>query len=239
MTDLFEIAEATWPPLVRHDVPGFTLRDGAGGGKRVSAATARDGWTEADIAGAETRMRGLEQTPLFMVRSGETALDDALEARGYRVIDPVVIRAAPVEAIDDRPIPRVTAFTIWEPLAIMRELWQAGGIGPARLDVMARVDGPKTAILGRMKDTPGGCAFAAIHGETVMVHAVEVTPALRRLGLAAWMMRQAARWGREHGASRIAILVTRANEGANALYASLGMEEVGEYHYRIHAEEEP
>lgn len=182
-------------------------------------------------------MRDLGQRPLFMVREGEAALDAQLEARGYVIADPTVLRAASIDVLDDREIPRVTVFTIWEPLAIMTEIWSAGGIGPARLAVMARAQDPKTAIFGRIKDQPAGTAFAAVHDGTVFVHAVEVLPRLRRNGLAAWMMRQAARWGRGHGASQVAILVTRANEGANALYASLGMAEVGGYHYRKHPEE--
>ena len=227
MSDLTGLIDATWPAATISDVPGFRIRDGRGGGKRVSAATAREGWQADQIAGAEAAMRAVGQTPLFMIRDGEAALDAALEARGYRIVDPTVLRRASVDAIDDRDIPRVTAFTIWEPLAIMREIWAAGGIGPARLAVMDRVTAPKTAIFGRIKDQPAGVAFAALADQTVLVHAVEVLPRLRRNGLAQWMMRQAARWGRGQGARDIAILVTRANEGANALYASLGMAEMG------------
>ncbi len=237
MIDLTAAIDATWPALRQIEVPGFTLREGAGGGSRVSAATARAGWDESHIAGAEAGMRDLGQLPRFMVRAGEAALDAQLEARGYIVTDPTLLRMAPVEVLHDRDIPRVTVFTIWEPLAIMREIWAAGGIGPARLAVMDRVRGPKTAIFGRTQDQPAGTAFAAIHEGTVFVHAVEVLPRLRRNGMAVWMMRLAARWGRAQGASRIAILVTRANAGANALYASLGMVEMGGYHYRTHPEE--
>ncbi|SIS58124.1 Acetyltransferase (GNAT) family protein [Roseivivax lentus] len=239
MIDLTGAIDATWPALRQVEVPGFTLREGAGGGSRVSAATARDGWRDADIAGAEAGMRDLGQRPLFMVREGEAELDARLEARGYVIADPTVLRAAPVDVLDDREIPRVTVFTIWEPLAIMAEIWAAGGVGPARLAVMERVTGPKTAIFGRIKDQPAGTAFAAIHQGTVFVHAVEVLPRLRRNGMAVWMMRLAARWGRAQGAERVAILVTRANDGANALYASLGMGEMGGYHYRKHPEEAP
>ncbi|MHA7875968.1 GNAT family N-acetyltransferase [Roseivivax sp.] len=238
MSDLFDIAEATWPPAQRFEVPGFVLRDGAGGGKRVSAATPLPGWQDAHIREAETGMFGLGQRPLFMLKPGEERLDMALADRGYHLVDPVVILSAPVAALDDRPIPPVTAFAVPEPLAIMREIWARGGIGPARLAVMARAEGPATTIFGRVRDKPAGCAFAAVSQGTAMVHAVEVVPALRRNGLGLWMMRAAAKWARAEGAERIAILVTRANHAANALYASLGMTEVGEYHYRMHPEEE-
>ncbi|NKW78995.1 GNAT family N-acetyltransferase, partial [Rhodobacteraceae bacterium R_SAG7] len=40
-------------------------------------------------------------------------------------------------------------------------------------------------------------------------------------------------WAAEQGATELAVLCTRANAGANALYARLGMQQAGGYHYRI------
>jgi GNAT superfamily N-acetyltransferase len=68
-----------------------------------------------------------------------------------------------------------------------------------------------------------------------MIHAVEVRPALRRKGAARQMLNAAAHWAAEQGADRLALAVTEANAGARALYASLGMQPVGQYHYRIKA----
>ena len=178
-------------------------------------------------------MTQMGQDPLFMIREGQTALDEALQARGYDIIDPVYLRVCPVTDLTDMPIPRVTAFAIWEPLSIMCDIWAEGGIGPARIDVMKRANGPKTAILGRVDDKPAATAFAAIHDGVAMVHAVETRAAHRRKGMGKWVMRQAAHWAQKNGADWIAILVTTANKGANGLYESLGMEIVGTYHYRI------
>lgn len=228
--EIHELTEATWPPARAWQQDGWTLRDGAGGGKRVSAATRAE--PDADIAAAEAAMRAMGQAPLFMLREGEDDLDADLEARGYALVDPVNMYACPVAQLTDMAIPRVTAFAIWEPLAIMKEIWEQGGIGPARLAVMARA-AHKTAIFGRWNERPGGVAFAAIHGQMCMVHAVEILPRQRRNGLAAWMMRKAAFWAEEQGAQTMSVLCTKANTGANALYSSLGMAVVGEYHYRL------
>ena len=65
-----------------------------------------------------------------------------------------------------------------------------------------------------------------------MLHALEVTPALRRMGSAAAMVRRAAYWAGEQGATRLSLVVTSANLPARALYASLGLQGVGQYHYR-------
>lgn len=208
------------------------LRQGQGGGSRVSATTASAPFTSADIATAEAGMRDMGQKPLFMIRPQDGALDVALEALGYSVVDPVTIYACPVDLLTDLPIPRVTVFTIWEPLAIMREIWATGGIGPARLAVMGQAKGPKTGLLARHRDMPAGTAFAAIHDRTAMVHAVEILAHQRRQGMGRWIMRGAAHWAAENGADTLTVMCTRANTGANALYASLGMGVVGQYHYR-------
>ncbi|ETX30441.1 GNAT family N-acetyltransferase [Roseivivax isoporae] len=229
---LYAATEATWPPARRLPRQGFVLRAGAGGGQRVSAATAREGWTEDDIAGAEDGMRALGQRPLFMVRMGEDALDAALAARGYTLVDPVNVWVAPVGRFSGMALPRVTVFDLWEPLAIMREIWAAGGVGPERLAVMARVAGPRTALFGRIRDKPGGVGFCAIHDGTAMVHALEIAAAQRRQGLGRWMMIAAAQWAERNGATHIAVLCTVANDGANGLYAALGFEPAGRYHYR-------
>ena len=40
-------------------------------------------------------------------------------------------------------------------------------------------------------------------------------------------------WAAAQGATHLSVLCTNANDAANALYSSLGMELVGQYHYRI------
>ena len=52
-------------------------------------------------------------------------------------------------------------------------------------------------------------------------------------------MLRAAAWARENGATHIAAVCTQENAAANALYASLGMALVGQYHYRIKEEAGP
>jgi GNAT superfamily N-acetyltransferase len=126
----------------------------------------------------------------------------------------------------------MSAFALWPPLEIMRDLWAEGGIGPARLAIMDRVTGPKAAIMGRIRDRVSGVAFVATDGPRAMLHALHVTPEQRRQGSAVNIMRKAALWARDQGATELFIAVTKHNQAANALYASLGMRIVGNYHYR-------
>jgi GNAT superfamily N-acetyltransferase len=168
----------------------------------------------------------------MLVRADEAALDAALAARGWRLVDPVAAYAAPVADLA-ADLPPLAAFAHWPPLAVARALWDEGGTGPARVAVMDRVAGPKAAILARLGDRPAGVAFVARNGAEAMLHALEVRPALRRQGVGATLVRAAAAWAAAAGAGRLSLVVTRQNGAAAALYARLGMQVVGQYHYRM------
>lgn len=235
--ELFAAIDATWPAAAFHECGPFRLREGRGGGKRVSAATTNKAASVPEIAAAEDAMRALGQRPLFMLRPEQAELDEALAARGYALVDPVVIYTAEVATLGEKPAP-ITLFPVWPPLAIMRELWSDAGIGPERLAVMARASEPKAAFLARQKDRAAGIAFVACHGPVAMLHALEVVPTMRRNGAARNIMRGAAHWAAAQGAEWLALAVTRDNAPARALYAALGMVEMTGYHYRQAPEEE-
>ncbi|MFY0693203.1 MAG: GNAT family N-acetyltransferase [Paracoccaceae bacterium] len=233
-SDFSDVLEATWPPLARRTVGGWIIREGAGGGKRVSAASQATGSDEAgSITQAEEEMRALKQDFLFSLKPEDSELDTKLAQNGYEIIDPTVIYHVSLKDLGEIEIPPLAAFPIWEPLQIMCDIWQDGGIGPARLAVMERADGPKTGILGRVNNKPAGAAFVALHGQVAMLHALEILGDQRRQGLGRHMTLAAAKWAAEQGATEFALAVTRANRSARALYSSLGMRECASYHYRI------
>jgi len=229
---LYEVCEATWPPasITRHGA--WTIREGQGAGQRVSAATEDWPTTEADLPCAEAAMRALGQNPIFMIREGEDALDAMLAAHGYEIVDPVNIYAIPVAELTGEKAEPVSGFAVWPPLTIMKELWAEGGIRHARLGVMERAEGPKTGLLGRSNDKPSGVAYVGIHDGIAMLHALEVSPKLRRTGTARNLLRIAAHWAADQGATVFSLIVTQGNHAANPLYASLGMRLQGHYHYR-------
>ena len=229
----YKVIDATWPAARMIASGPITLREGQGGGSRVSSATLEaEQASSQQISDAEQAMRDLGQDPKFMIRDGQDAFDAQLEQRGYDILDPVNIWACPASQLTKVAIPRVTTFAVWEPLQICREIWQSGGIGAARQAIMERADCPKVALLGRHRDKPAGTGFCAIHDGIAMVHAFEILPHQRREGMGGWMMRQAAVWAVENGAETLSVICTKRNEGANGLYTSLGMTCVGQYHYR-------
>ena len=234
---LFAAMEATWPAAQTQRCGPWLLREGKGGGQRVSAASLCAEPAEGDLTGpslaeAEAAMGRMGEPPLFLIRSGDRAADRALAERGYRIHDPVLIYGTPVRRLAV-PAPKASqTIELWPPLEIVREIWAAGGIGPARLAVMDRAKGPKTALLGRAGHRAAGVGFVAVHGSIAVLHALEVRPSLRRQGTAATILRRAAIWAAAAGADWLCLGVTEANQPARHLYASLGMEIVEQYHYR-------
>ena len=224
-TDLFDVIEVTWPAASKRQVGAYTLRDGAGGGKRVSAVTL-EGAFEADT------FEKVASEELFSIRRGQDELDTALADRGFEIIDPSILYICPIEQLSSLELPRVAAFEIWPPLQIMCDVWDVGGIGKARRDVMERADCVKTSILGRISDRAAGSAFVGVHEGVAMVHALEIDPEHRRKGLAKLMMICAAQWGAQNGAHTMALVTTDANEASKGLYTSMGMTLVDGYHYR-------
>lgn len=230
---LYAVIDGTWPSLAKRAVGPWTIRIDGKGGSRVSATSAEQPVRDSDIPQAQEAMREVGQTPLFMIREGDHKLDYLLAARGYVIKDPVNLYAAPVGDIATERPPPVTAFTVWPPLAVQAEVWAAGGIGQGRLDVMDRARQPKTTILGRLNDRPAGTVFVGIAADCAMIHALEIAKEHRRQGLAQFLTRASAFWAQDQGATFLTLVTTQANAGANALYTSLGMTLVGQYHYRI------
>lgn len=226
--DLFAAVDATWPAHAKTELDGWTLREGRGGGQRVSAASG-----QGDIAKAEAAMLALGQDRLFMIRSDQTDLDAELADRGYQIKDPVDLLVGDAAAMSDGFSPKLDAIFTTIPMPILAEIWAAGGIGPGRLNVMQRAICDKTYIMGRLDAHPAAVAYAGASHNICMAHAVEVLTGARRRGVAQRMMQAAAWWGLRQGADLFCVLATQANTGAQSLYRKMGMETVTQYHYRV------
>ncbi|MEL6681467.1 MAG: GNAT family N-acetyltransferase [Pseudomonadota bacterium] len=229
---LYAIIDGTWPASAKQALGPWTIRLDDSGSSRVSAATAEQPVEDADIPLAAASMREAGQIPLFMIREGENDLDNMLAAQGYVIKDPVNMYAVPIDQIATNRPPAVTSFEVWPPLAIQTDIWVAGGIEHGRVAIMDRARPPKTTLLGRINDRPAGTMYVGVAADCAMIHALEIAPLDRRQGLAQYLTRAAAFWAQENGADYLTLVTTTDNEGANALYTSLGMTLVGHYHYR-------
>ncbi len=229
---LFRSVDATWPPHRIWQQDGWTFRDGRGGGKRVSAATLATAPDRADTEVAVRIMAEMDQPDLFMIRPQDVALDRQLSETGYTVIDPVTVLVAPLSAMTREAPTRVPLF-VQEPTRDMAEVWRAGGIGPARLDIMRRCTLTKTCVALKEDGHTAAVAFTACDDGLVMCHAVEVLAGFRRRGLGRDIMLAILDWARGQQAHSISVLTTRANTAALTLYDGMGMGEITGYHYRI------
>lgn len=237
MAELAPVIAATWPPEQVHAHDPFLIFQAHGGGSRVRAARLADtrgegaGVSRNQVATAMRAMTDLGQDPLFMVLNTQGALDVTLDGMDLTIKDPTQALTMPTAELAAAP-PPVTCFEAWPPLAVQEEIWRLDDIGPDRLAIMARAEGPKISLFGRAGDKPAGTAFVACHGDIAMLHALVVAPAARRQGLAGHMMRAAGDWAQRIGATTFCVLVTQQNIAARGLYTSLGFQPVGHYHYR-------
>jgi GNAT superfamily N-acetyltransferase len=229
---LVQVLDATWAPAEIIWSGPWALRRGLGGGKRVSAATATEPVTQAQISQATEAMKSLNQDPLFMVRAGDDDLDEQLSDLRYKIIDPVKLYSIEIEGMSVPEITPVSAIDTQEPLAIMREVWDNNQTPASRLDVMKRVAVPKVYVLGRHQDKAVGAAFAAIHDGTAMLHALAVNEAARSSGVAKNIIYKSITWAKSQGAAELAVVTTTANGPARSLFASIGMTCADAYHYR-------
>lgn len=227
--------DATWPALERAALGPWTLRRGGGGGRRAgsilpSGALPPD--LDAALAAAAARSAAWGQPTIVQLWPMDGALDAALAARGWPVADRNLIMAAPSAAVAAQASGELVAMRVAGPLAILDEIWDAGGVGPARRAVMAAVACPSSRLLLRVGDRPAGAGFVAAHGTVAVLSALCVLPALRRRGGGRAGTCAAADWAAEQGAATLALAVTEDNAAARALYAGLGFAVVGRYHYR-------
>ncbi|MEM8848558.1 MAG: GNAT family N-acetyltransferase [Pseudomonadota bacterium] len=228
MTDWQAIIDACWPAERTWTDGPWTHRATPGAGGRVNAIS---GDAPDQIDRAEATARDTGRRASFVIWPGQDALDTALAARGYTIEDAVHLYTIDTAALTADPLPHATGFTIWPPLQIMRDIWNAGGIGPERQAVMARAARP-CAAMARVDDRAAGVGFVAAQDGTALLSAVEVLEHHRRKGVSALILRAAAHWALAQGCGRVALVTTRDNLAANAAYSSHGMAIVEGYHYR-------
>lgn len=227
---LLAALRATWPPAAEEAAEGWMLRDGAGGGSRVSAAVSAGGRDPAALA-ALARARG--RTPLAQTPDGDPALDAAFAEAGWEAFDPTALYAAPAVSLAMLPLPEGVVWVEGQGrVVLLEEIWETDGVDAARRAVMARAPGPSATIMTRTDHAVAGVGFAALDGEVAMLHAAVVRPEQRRQGAGRALVAGAADWAVRNGADVLALAVTEANAPARTLYEACGMRRVGGYRYR-------
>ena len=220
---LYEVLDFTWPSVTTELHHGWQIKNGSGGGKRVSAAIQNSPTAKVEVA--EKLMNALGQKKLFMIREGNEILDYKLHKLGYKLIDPSILLGSPIERLDKT---FDGEFHV-APNEKMKALWINAGINEKRLNVMNRAKVLKSYV--SIDNT--AVAFVAICNSIAMVHALEVAKVKQRQGFGKKIMQQIAGWAATNGANYLTVITVHNNLPAKSLYQHLRMTKLGNYHYRI------
>tara|TARA_B100000497_G_scaffold56940_1_gene64920 strand:- start:983 stop:1279 length:297 start_codon:yes stop_codon:yes gene_type:complete len=87
--EFYDVIDLTWPSVSNQLQNGWLIKNGGGGGKRVSATIRVN--PNAKIEIAESLMESINQNKLFMIRKGDENLDYELHKLGYKLIDSLYI----------------------------------------------------------------------------------------------------------------------------------------------------
>lgn len=229
-----------WPGLETEWDGQWVRRAANGYTKRANSVQSLDPTDDAHaaerIAAAEAWFGARGLPPVFRVTplagpNTLAALDDARwdsVDHSYLVAMPLV----PVEA-DARArlfLPRDLAF-----LSAQRRLQGYGEPTTEKLRaVLAALTVPaRGVVVFTDEGEPVAAGLMAVADGIVITGNVVTSPAHRRQGYAAAMMRTGLNWAREAGAGVAALNVAAENVPARALYAGLGYRRQYDYRYRV------
>jgi ribosomal protein S18 acetylase RimI-like enzyme len=231
-----------WPAEAKTELDGWVVRRNRGVTNRANSVLPAN--APFDLERALDYVENLYQAhgirPCFHVSPAAQPadLDARLEARGYLVNSPTLVRCAEVIDVLDRlpevPVDVNISSTPGDPW--MDAWWRIDGHGGADEQLTAReilnrgralyatipADGPVKAI-GRL----------ALVDDWAGLYCLAVDEQYRRQGLALAVIRALLQEATTLGIRRVFLQVVADNEPAAALYDRLGFRTVSQYHYRV------
>jgi ribosomal protein S18 acetylase RimI-like enzyme len=241
-----ERAFHAWPAAVVRPLAGWRLRFTAG----VTTRRPNSVWPNEDdcrlsvadkLALVEDFYAGLRAPARYQIcpAAQPPELDSLLAERGYRADAHTAVQIAPLAQVVDR-CRRADALAV----AITPTLdhsWLA--VYCSSESVPSQEAEGRRRILQRI-GARTGYAILQDEGQAVAVglgvaeeswlgiFCMATSPTFRRRGAATDVLGALARWGEQHGATRVYLQVMRNNAPALTLYARAGFTPLYEYHYR-------
>jgi GNAT superfamily N-acetyltransferase len=212
-TDLDRLAARAFPATNQERVGGWLLRAAPGeSARRLNSAVPVGAPLDVDIVERWYAARGLNPRVMITPEEDHAALDAELAVRGWELEMPSDILVGDPEETLERlagPAHQVVPTEVVGSAAALRSLdpvVQLGAAGGA------------------------GRATVVLQERWSLVLALEVSPAHRRAGIAAALVRAWARLAEGRG---LYLQVARDNAPAHALYARAGFTRSHGYHYRL------
>lgn len=230
-----------WPARQQLLYDGWIVRLANGYTKRANSVTPLYPSVlsvEDKIAYCERLYRERELPPIFRLTSlaCPPGLDEALAARGYRVVDPTLVLHLDIQ----RGMPSAPSAS-WRQTSLEEWLSIYTRLSGARPENEARHAGILRAIalptLYARLDGAGGepvaCGLAVREGDLVGLFDLVTDPAHRRRGHGTTLLSGMLHWAASEGARHAYLQVVRDNAPARALYDRLGFRQVYHYWYRL------
>ncbi|MFE3453536.1 GNAT family N-acetyltransferase [Nonomuraea sp. NPDC059194] len=229
--DIDLLVDKAWPALERVELDGWTLRHAEGVTKRANSVLVTGDPADLDdaIDAAEAFYAARGLPSVFSLGQGAAGLDPVLEARGYRLVDPVlamVSHAAPSPVTHQVRI-QDTPWQGW-----LESWWAVDGRYGDGLEVAAKICSGVPAWYAAVEED--GVALAVgrgvPQGDTLGVYCMATLPRARRRGLARSVLRALVRHA---GLASVYLVVQADNTAAGEFYRSEGFADRGGYHYRV------
>jgi ribosomal protein S18 acetylase RimI-like enzyme len=234
--DVFDrLVDRAWPALGRVDSGGWVLRTADGVTKRANSVLPLGDRQdpEAAVDAAEKFYAGQGLPCVFSVGAGAApGLDGLLEARGYRIVDPTLVMAAPLEpltAVDGGSGAEVRLTAEPDP-DWLDVWWNVDGRGGARETARRILTGVPAVYASLGAEAVGR---GVVQGEWYGVYCMATAAHARRRGHARRVLNALLSHGREQGARHAYLCVVEANNAARSLYERLGFTVSARYHYRV------
>ncbi|MBN6058063.1 GNAT family N-acetyltransferase [Nonomuraea sp. RK-328] len=231
--DFDSLVHEAWPAYESQTHDGWILRYAGGVTKRANSVLplGAPADLEAAIVAAEAFYAERGTRSAFSLGSGAMpGLDAELDRRGYELVDPTLIMSRTGDAREPEHAVRIEE----SPWPAWVDAWWAvdGRYADGRRTVERIFTGvPAWYAAVEEEGVPLAVGRAVPQGDTLGVYCMATLPGARRRGLARSVLRALLRRG---GLPSAYLVVTRANEAAQALYASEGFEPLPDgYHYRV------